>query len=217
MTHLTPDWFQRPATEVAPDLLGCTIVRQFGQFDSGDRFPGRISGCLSGRIVETEAYEPGDPACHAYRRRTERNAAMFAPGGHSYIYLIYGVYHCFNVVTDGEGVGSAVLIRALELEPHPRWAEIETPNPPKKPKPLQRLAAGPGKLCQILDLDRTWNGLPLEPKSGLWIEPRSILLQKAIETGTEPIVQTTRIGLSQGKEYPWRWYLARSPAVSKKA
>lgn len=206
MTHLTPDWFQRPATGVAPDLLGCTIVRQFDSGDSGDR----SLGCLSGRIVETEAYEPGDPACHAYRRRTERNAAMFAPGGHSYIYLIYGVYHCFNVVTDGEGVGSAVLIRALELEPHPRLAQAGTP------KQFQRLAAGPGKLCQVLDLDRTWNGLPLEPKSGLWIEPRSILVQKAIEAGTEPIVQTTRIGLSQGKEYPWRWYLARSPAVSKK-
>lgn len=212
MTHLPSDWFQRPATGVAPDLLGCTIVRQF---DPDDRFPGQISGCISGRIVETEAYEPGDPACHAYRRRTDRNAAMFAAGGHSYIYLIYGIYHCFNVVTDGAGVGSAVLIRALELEPHPLWAEIETPTP-KKPKPLQRLAAGPGKLCKILHLDRAWNGLPLVPESGLWIEPRSTLLQKAIETGAEPIVQTTRIGLSQGQDYPWRWYLANSPAVSKK-
>ena len=176
------------------------------QLDNGDR--------LRGRIVETEAYAPDDPACHAYRKRTERNGAMFAPGGHSYVYLIYGIYHCFNVVTDREGVGSAVLIRAVDLAPHPQLERLMAKGPRKSS--LSRLAAGPGKLCRAMNIDRSLNDRPLEPASGLWIEALSPELET---TGQEPspeaIVQTTRIGLSQGQDYPWRWYLKQSVAVSK--
>ena len=104
------NWLERPATEVAPDLVGCMLVRQMAD--------GEV---LRGMIVETEAYCPGDPACHAYRRRTTRNGVMFEAAGVSYVYLIYGRYHCLNVVTDQVGVASAVLIRALQLESLPKW------------------------------------------------------------------------------------------------
>ena len=123
-------WLARPSTSVAPDLLGCTLVRQFPDGET-----------IRGIIVETEAYGPGDPACHAYRQRTLRNEVMFGPAGMSYVYLIYGMYHCFNVVTDAEGVASAVLIRALELDAPPK----EFAGIPEKKR--SRLAAGPGKLC----------------------------------------------------------------------
>ncbi len=150
---------------------------------------------LWGQIVETEAYEPGDPACHAYRRMTERNAVMFGPPGYAYVYLIYGRYFCFNVVTAGAGIASAVLIRALAMEGS--YAS------PKKP---HRVAAGPSLLCQVMEIDRSLNGIALVPAAGLWLEPRQ---------SQPPIVQTTRIGLSQGVDIPWRWYVEGHPAVSR--
>ena len=159
-------------------------------------------------IVETEAYAPGDPACHAYRQQTPRNQAMFGPAGISYVYLIYGIYHCLNVVTDAEGVGSAVLVRALQLDAPPvKFAAI----PPKK---QLRLASGPGKLCKVLEIDRTLNALPLDSGQLLRLEHRSAEFQEAIESGATNIVQTTRIGISQGIDLPWRWYIGNCTAVS---
>ena len=192
-TILTPDWFARPSPEVAPELLGTVLVRQFA---NGDR--------LRGRIVETEAYAPGDPACHAYKRQTNRNRSMFGPAGQVYVYLIYGVYHCLNIVTDAEGVGSAVLLRALDLESIPAWI------PEKKRKRPERVAAGPGLLCQAIQVDRRQDGWSLHPKTGdaLWLEKG-----QAVET--DSIVQTTRVGLTKGRDTPWRWYLAGCKAVSK--
>ncbi|MBE9078698.1 DNA-3-methyladenine glycosylase [Romeria aff. gracilis LEGE 07310] len=187
---ITADWCDRAATAVAPDLIGCTLVRQFA------------SGIIvRGQIVETEAYMPGDPACHAYRGQTRRNAAMFGPAGVSYVYFIYGMYHCLNVVTDAVGQGSAVLIRSAQLE------SIPPDLPPKQASQPKRIAAGPGKLCRALQLDRAYDGLPLEPATGLWLEHRR---------GDPPeLVQTTRIGLSQAQELPWRWFLKGSRAVSR--
>jgi DNA-3-methyladenine glycosylase len=190
-----PSWLERPSPEVAPDLLGCTLVRKFPD--------GQL---LRGLIVETEAYAVGDPAFHAYRRRTERNAVLFGPAGRSYVYLIYGIYHCFNVVTDADGVPSAVLIRALQLESFP--AEI----PAKKP---HRIAAGPGKLCLALQIDRSLNALMLQPSEPLWLEHRSLEFQQQLENQATNLVQTTRIGLTQGVDFPWRWYIKDCPAVSK--
>ncbi|MBW4575328.1 MAG: DNA-3-methyladenine glycosylase [Aphanothece sp. CMT-3BRIN-NPC111] len=186
-----PSWLERPSPQVAPDLVGCTMVRQLAD--------GQI---LRGMIVETEAYGPNDPACHAYRRRTARNEVMFGPAGRSYVYLIYGRYYCLNIVTDQESVPSAVLIRALQFESVPSSIEL---SPVLK---LARIAAGPGKLCQILQIDLSLNAQVLQIGQPLWLEHRHPQF-------APDIVQTTRIGLSQGADLPWRWYLRNCPAVSK--
>jgi len=186
-----PNWLARPSTEVAPDLIGCTLVRQL---PDGTR--------LRGMIVETEAYSPDDPACHAYRRRTERNGVMFGPAGRTYVYLIYGIYYCLNIVTDLDEVPSAVLIRALQLETVPTWV---TSREQLKP---YRIAAGPGKLCTILQIDRSLNGQVLELGEPLWLEHRHPQFQP-------DLIQTTRIGLTKGAEFPWRWYLNNCLAISK--
>lgn len=191
-------WFSRPAVQVAPDLIGCMLVRQL---------PDRSQ--VRGLIVETEAYEPNDPACHAYRRQTTRNAVMFGPAGMSYVYLIYGMYHCLNIVTDRSGIPSAVLIRALQLETIPPGVE-----PQQLLKP-HRIAAGPGKLCRALQIDLTLTALPLQPNQPLWLEHRHSDLQHQLDAGQLSLTQTTRIGLTQGVDLPWRWYLANHPAVSK--
>jgi DNA-3-methyladenine glycosylase len=192
---IEPQWFARSAPEVAPDLIGCILVRQLA---NGER--------LRGIIVETEAYGPDDPACHAYRKHTPRNAVMFGVAGYSYVYLIYGMYHCFNVVTDQDGVASAVLIRALALQ------NVGS-EPALSPKAQARLAAGPGKLCRCLEIDRSLSQVPLMHGQPLWIEHP--LEEIEAETPSLELVQTTRIGLTQGGEIPWRWYLKNSPAVSK--
>ncbi|PIG94647.1 DNA-3-methyladenine glycosylase [Gloeocapsopsis sp. IPPAS B-1203] len=189
-----PSWLERPSPEVAPDLLGCTLVRKFPD--------GQL---LRGLIVETEAYAVGDPAFHAYQRRTERNAVVFGSAGRSYVYLIYGIYHCFNVVTDVDGVPSAVLIRALQLE-------SLSENASSKP---HRIAAGPGKLCLALQINRNLNGSVLQPGEPLWLEHRSPDFQQQLDDRTTAFVQTTRIGLTQGVDLPWRWYIKNCPAVSK--
>ena len=179
--------------------------------------PGQEPTLWRGLIVETEAYTPGDPACHAYRRRTDRNQVMFGPAGMTYVYLIYGMYHCLNVVTDLDSVPSAVLIRALQLETIPTWLDreaIQHHPRPKAEKP-HRMAAGPGKLCRALKIDLSLNAQPLVFGQPLWLEHRSSTFQEELDQGDRVLVQTTRIGLTQGADRPWRWYLAACPAVSK--
>ncbi len=209
---IQPDWLARSALDVAPDLLGCTLVRRLPD--------GQL---LRGTIVETEAYTPDDPACHAYRRRTPRNAVMFGPAGMAYVYLIYGMYHCLNVVTDADGQPSAVLLRALQLHNPPADSVISTPTTPAKPSTpsqrqtnVHRLAAGPGKLCRALHIDRQFTERPFHPDSHLWLEHRPQPLQQQMESGQIEFVQTTRIGITVGADLPWRWYVANSPAVSKR-
>lgn len=193
---IQPDWLSRSSLLVAPDLLGCTIVRQLPD-----------GSIIRGLIVETEAYTEGDPACHAYRRQTPRNKVMFGPAGMTYVYLIYGMYHCVNIVTDLDGIPSAVLIRALQLETIPPWC------PPEK---LSRVAAGPGKLCRALKIDLTLTTKPLQPGQPLWLEHRSQDYQEQIDRHSISFIQTTRIGLTQGADLPWRWYVKDCAAVSKK-
>jgi len=188
-------WLARPSVEVAPELIGCSLVRRLAD--------GHI---LRGTIVETEAYQAGDPACHGSRQRTASNSAMFEAPGTIYVYLIYGMYHCLNISSDRPNFASAVLIRALQLESRP--PDIQTKDK------LDRIAAGPGKLCRALQIDRSLNGQPLDSHGSLWLEHRTSEFEQ--KYNHDSWVQTTRIGLSVGKELPWRWYLANCPAVSKK-
>ncbi len=183
-----PDLEQSSAV-VAPQLLGCYLVRQ-------------IDGVIyRGMIVETEAYDQTDPACHGYRKMTPRNRAIFGRAGTIYVYRIYGKHFCVNIVCDRPNFCSAVLIRALQMETVPPWVGAQ--------QRLERVAAGPAKLCNILQIDLSLNGKELSPSSGLWLEVRDQNLQY-------PIYQTTRIGITKGVEIPWRWYLQGHPAVSKK-
>ena len=195
---ITAEWCDRSALNVAPELIGCTLLRQL----DGET--------IRGVIVETEAYCPNDPACHAYRGKTPSNAAMFGPPGQSYVYLIYGMYYCFNVVTEAADTGSAVLIRAVELANLPKDLDA------KYVQQGHRVAAGPGKLCRTLAIDRRHNDKPLSPEDQLWIEHRSPTFQTQLDQGQHTLVQTTRIGISKAAEYPWRWYLKGSPSVSKR-
>ena len=194
---ISAEWCDRNPLHVAPDLVGCTLVRQL----NGET--------LRALIVETEAYCPGDPACHAYRGKTPSNAAMFGPPGHSYVYLIYGMYHCFNVVTEATNIGSAVLIRAIALTHQPHDIDL------KYKKQGNRVAAGPGKICRTLDINRSHTGLALTPQNQLWLEHRTPAFQHKIDQDQHTLVQTTRIGISKAVEHPWRWYLKGHPSVSK--
>lgn len=193
---ISASWFARPADEVAPDLIGCWLVRR------------AISGQIwRGMIVETEAYGPGDPACHGYRQQTPRNRPMFGAPGLIYVYLIYGIYHCLNLVTEAEGVPSAVLIRAISLTPETSQ-QLAANSSIIQSQKLERWAAGPGKLCRVLEIERDLSGQWLSSQAGLWVEPRH-------PYWNAPLIQTTRIGLTQGQELPWRWYQQNHPAVSR--
>ena len=177
------------STIVAPALIGSVLHGPFG----------------SGRIVETEAYGGAeDPASHAARGITPRTEPMFGPAGVLYVYLIYGMYHCANIVTGPEGDGQAVLIRALE--PVGDRSAMRRGRP--KAKRELDLSNGPGKLCQALGIDRGHDGLNVcDPASAVRLE-----LREAEAAGD--VVQTTRVGLSVGQDTPWRWYLDASPWVS---
>jgi DNA-3-methyladenine glycosylase len=173
---------------VAPELLGWRLCRRIGE------------EVYRGTIVETEAYEANDPACHGYHKKTVRNGAIFGPPGTAYVYLIYGMYHCLNIVTDREGVCSAVLLRALALERVPPWCVHGS---------IERVAAGPGKLCRALQIDRSFDGLLLSPENNLWLE-------RPQEDQKYEVVQTTRVGITKGVDIPWRWYVKDHRSVSRR-
>ena len=174
-----------PAVELAPALLGTMLVREL----DGVR--------TAGRIVETEAYPGGDDLGSHSRggRRTKRNGAMFLAGGHLYVYLIYGLHHCVNVVSGAEGEGEAVLIRAVEpiegLEQmrRRRGARISDRD----------LCRGPGRLAQALAIDRELDGRVLGRSSGVWLEPGS----RASEIGRTPRVGLGKVGAWADR--PWRF------------
>ncbi len=180
------DWFGRSVHEVARELIGATLL---------------VDG-VGGPIVEVEAYDHEDPAAHGYGGRTERNASMFGPPGHAYVYRSYGIHWCLNLVCEREGVADAVLIRALEpVHGVERMIERRGLDHPRL------LAAGPGRLCQALGVTRDHDGLALD-------EPPFELLarDKAPE-----VVQAPRIGITKAAERPWRYLLAGSPYVSRPA
>lgn len=178
---LPRSFYARPAIEVARDLLGCTLVH----VDHGVR--------RSGRIVETEAYlGVCDRACHASRGRTKRTEVMFGEAGHAYVYLIYGMYHCFNVVCDSVGVGAAVLVRALA----PAQGCLGETN-------------GPGKVCRSLRITRANNVADLT-RSPLFIEPGDPLAHQRVEKGP-------RIGVDYAGAWArrlLRFWIAGEPCMS---
>ena len=187
---LPRSFYNRPTIEVARDLIGKYIV-----YNS----PG---GKMSARIVEVEAYiGQDDPACHAARGKTRRNAVMFGKPGFSYIYFIYGMYHCLNFVTEKEGQAAAVLLRAAEPC---EGIEIMMPQSPNQKE--YRLLSGPGKFCRAFGLTREQNGLDLTGNL-LYLEDR--------RTGSVNVGQTPRIGINHGTELLWRFYDTDSDAVSR--
>jgi DNA-3-methyladenine glycosylase len=178
------DFFSRSVHEVAPELIGATLL---------------VDG-VGGRIVEVEAYDAADPAAHGFRGQTPRNAAMFGPPGHAYVYRSYGIHWCLNLVCEEEGSAAAVLVRALEpthgLELMRARRGLDDPR---------LLCAGPGRLCQALAVTREHDGLPLD------LPPFALLPAE----GRVEVVAGPRIGISVATELPWRYAEAGSRWLSR--
>lgn len=177
---LKREFCARNTLVVAKELLGCILCRKSG------------SEIFRGKIVETEAYVQEDAACHAYKGYTKRCSTLFEQPGTAYVYLIYGMYNCLNVVTDRKDYGSGVLLRALE----PLSNGIET--------------NGPGKLCRAFKIALDVNKTDLlNPNSDIWLE-------YGVKIPDENVVQTTRVGIKQNINYPWRFYIKDNNWVSKR-
>jgi DNA-3-methyladenine glycosylase len=169
------EFYARSTLLVARDLVGTLLCRRFDD--------GRI---LSARILEVEAYTEDDPACHAFRGKTKRCQVMFGAAGHVYVYFVYGMYWCLNVVTEPENVPGAVLIRAIEMEG----------------------GKGPGKLCRTLEIDRRHYGVDLcDSNSPIWLAKSPLLPEGHIET-------SPRVGLNVAQDRVWRFYLKNHKGVS---
>lgn len=180
-----------PSIEVAPRLLGCRLVREV----DGQK--------LVARIVEAEAYDQTDPASHSYRGPSPRSAVMFGPAGYWYVYISYGLHFCCNVATGPTGHGAGVLIRAIE------------PLEGEEQMVLNRggiigrnITNGPGKLCQALKVDKSLSGYNVRDL------PFQLVLNEPLSA--DEIVQTTRIGISQAIDQPWRFYIKGNPYVSRR-
>lgn len=185
-------FYMQDTCTVAKKLLGKIMLFE------GDEGP------VAGKVVETEAYLGlDDPSCHSARGKTKRNAVMFGPSGHAYIYLIYGIHLCFNVTSGPENSPEAVLIRALEpLE------GIDVMRKNRGQDSIYNLCSGPGKLVQALGIDMSLNGISV-------VEGRVKFLE---DPNQKPfsIVQTTRIGITKAADWPLRFYINGSRFVSKK-
>ncbi|MEP6299956.1 MAG: DNA-3-methyladenine glycosylase [Ilumatobacter sp.] len=172
-------WFERDAPVVGPDLLNKLLVVT-------------VDGITcSGRIVETEAYMPDDPASHTFRGLSLRNAVMFGPPGHLYVYLSYGIHQCANVVTGPAGSGQAVLIRAVE--PVDGLDVMRA----RRRRPDRELANGPGKLCQALGIGAAHDGVDLLPSD-------VAIVDDGVGSPTHPVVGP-RVGITRAPATPWRF------------
>jgi DNA-3-methyladenine glycosylase len=179
-----PPFFARSVHVVAPELIGAELY---------------VDG-VGGVIVEVEAYDHEDPAAHGYRGRTERNAAMFGPPGHAYVYRSYGIHWCLNFVCEPVGTASAVLIRAIEP-----LQGLERMRERRGLESVRLLCAGPGRLCQALAVTREHDGLALD-EAPFELRPRS----SPVEVLVGP-----RIGITKAAEQPWRYGLAASAFLSR--
>lgn len=194
--RLERNFFARDTLEVTRDLLGRCLVRIL----DGER--------LAGRIVETEAYVgEQDEASHASPGLTRRNASMYGPPGHAYVYLIYGMYHCFNIVTEPRGFPAAVLIRALEP-----FEGMGTMRRLRDGRPDEQLTSGPGRLSQAMAIDLRFNGVDLcSPEATLFLEAGDPVLDPSVATGPRVNVR----GDDAAVTAPWRFYVKGNPYVSR--
>jgi DNA-3-methyladenine glycosylase len=185
-------WFDRPALEIAPDLLGTLLTHE------------ATEGRVTGRIVEVEAYQgPEDLAAHSSRGRTERNEVMFGPAGHLYVYLVYGLHHCANVVCGPGDKPEAVLLRAAEIV-----EGFELARRRRGDVPDERLAAGPGNLGAAFGIERSLNG------SDLLAGP----IRLALAARPERVERSSRVGVGYAGEWasvPWRFSIANDPHRSR--
>ncbi len=197
---LTRTFYERDALTVAKELLGKLFLSETAE------------GTTIGRIVETEAYKgPEDKASHAYgNRRTERTETQFGPKGHAYIYLIYGMYYCFNVTTGNtENKPEAVLLRALEPV---EGIDLMKQRRPVAKGVLVNLANGPSRLCMAMGITKKLNG------HDVTLPPLNIDDGESVPA--KDIVHTTRIGVDYADEWkhqPWRFYIKNNVYVSVKA
>ena len=212
-----PDFLENPSDVAAPLLLGCTLTRTITL--DGEKHK------LVARIVETEAYDQDDPASHAFGGPSERNAAMFGPAGHLYVYVSYGMHHCCNVVCGPEGFGSGCLVRAVEplegvevmreLREAGRAGKAHTGRAGKEqaerarkhPLKLRDLTNGPGKVCAALGIDKALYG------HDLTMEP--LVLDFAPLLPEETIKCSPRIGISKNTDAPKRFFIEDNVFVSR--
>jgi DNA-3-methyladenine glycosylase len=193
---LEESFYQRnDVTRIAKELLGKVLYTRIGR------------KVTSGIIVETEAYSHVEKGCHAYMNRmTKRNEIMFSPGGYTYVYLCYGIHNLFNVVTGAQGVGNAVLIRALEP-----IDGLSLMKERMNTEHVRRITSGPGKLTKALGIDRSFNGKHLTG-SDVWIGDEGLTLKK------QEIIASKRIGIDYaGKDADllWRYTISGNTWVSK--
>ena len=195
LKKLPRSFYLRPTILVAKELLGKYLVRQVGKHR------------LAGRIVEVEAYLGSlDPASHAFRGKTNRNEVMFRAGGYLYVYFTYGMHFCCNVVTQSEGTGHAVLIRAVEPV---KGIELMRRNRGLPGGKIEDLCSGPAKLCQAFGIGRAENGTDLCADE-MWIG-RGATQRDRIAVGQSP-----RIGITSGQTHQWRYFVKENRFVSRR-
>lgn len=204
-----PDFLENPSDVAAPLLLGCTLTRTITL--NGEKHK------LVARIVETEAYDQDDPASHAFGGPSERNAAMFGPAGHLYVYVSYGMHHCCNVVCGPEGFGSGCLVRAVEplesvevmreLREAGRAGKEQAERARKHPLKLRDLTNGPGKVCAALSIDKALYG------HDLTVEP--LVLDYAPLLPGETIGRSPRVGISKNADALKRFFIEGNEFVSR--
>jgi DNA-3-methyladenine glycosylase len=226
MTLMPREFFARLSVPVAPDLLGCVLEHQ------------TEAGLVAVELTEVEAYAgASDPASHAYRGKTARNAVMFGPPGHAYVYFTYGMHFCVNLVCLGNGSASAVLLRAgrvIEGEELARARRTGLPKgvrgarggrgdgespradgqpPREKVISFRDLARGPARLCQALDIDRSLDGadvcVPESPLRMRWPDASA-----TVRSVDRKVLSGPRVGISAAAEVPWRFWVEGEPTVS---
>jgi len=227
VTLIPRDFFARPSVPLAPELLGLVLERETD------------AGLVAVELTEVEAYAgASDPASHAYRGKTARNAVMFGPPGHAYVYFTYGMHFCVNLVCLGNGSASAVLLRAGRIIAGEELARTRRTGVPRgvrgarggrgdgespradgqSPRgktviPFRDLARGPARLCQALDIDRSLDGADVcaaeSPLRMRW--PDASTTARSAE---KRVLSGPRVGVSQAAELPWRFWIEGEPTVS---